>query len=142
MAICGTQRVSTWPSQAMDSMPWEKTSGMPAALAKSVSTWMGLWSPEAPQYSANVSREIGGVSNDGRASSTWMPSKFSAVAFMSALLCVADHRDTVQVGHQFVALVGHARLAHHELKRAALLVINVGYALLEGQRVARIGHGM
>jgi hypothetical protein len=39
-------------------------------------------------------------------------------------------RDAAQLGHRLAALVGHAGLAHHELQRPALLVVDVVDALL------------
>jgi hypothetical protein len=43
---------------------------MPALRAKSESTWIGLWSPEAPQYSASVKRDKAGKVMGGIASPT------------------------------------------------------------------------
>ena len=43
-----SQSVTDCATKPMDSMPWAKTSPMPAALAKAASWWMGLKSPEAP----------------------------------------------------------------------------------------------
>jgi hypothetical protein len=40
---------------------------------------------------------------------------------------IAHHRRGHEVGDVFAALVGHARLAHHEFQRAALLVVDVGH---------------
>src|SRR3990167_6836980 len=95
-----------------------------------MSTCIGLWSPEAPQYSASVSRLIGGVVKAGSASPTlsWEVST------------MADHRDAVKIGHMRAVLVGDAGLAHDELEQAAFLVVDVGDALLEAQRVAGIHH--
>ena len=41
--------VTSRPKKPIDSMPWANTSLNPNFLAKSRSTWMGLWSPEPPQ---------------------------------------------------------------------------------------------
>ena len=41
-------------------MPCANTSFMPAPRAKSMSMWIGLWSPEAPANKARVVRLIGG----------------------------------------------------------------------------------
>ena len=47
--FCGTQLVTRRPRKAIDSMPWANTSLKPNFFAKSMSTWIGLWSPEPPQ---------------------------------------------------------------------------------------------
>ena len=70
IAGCGTQWVSSRPSHAIDSMPCAMTSGMPARRAKSMSMWIGLWSPEAPAKSASVVRSSGGSASSGSRSPT------------------------------------------------------------------------
>ena len=51
-------------------MPCAKTSFMPALCAKSMSMWIGLWSPEAPANRASVVRLMGGSCSTGMASPT------------------------------------------------------------------------
>ena len=106
-------------------MPCANTSTMPALRAKSMSMWIGLWSPEAPAKSASVVRLIGGSASGGSVSPTLMASKLSLLMSW-VLLAVAMHEHAAQVGHVLAALVGDARLVHDELQRAALLVVDVG----------------
>jgi hypothetical protein len=67
---CGAQLVNNLPSHAIDSIPCATTSGMPAARAKSMSVWMGLWSPDAPANSPSVARVSGGSASAGSSSPT------------------------------------------------------------------------
>jgi hypothetical protein len=54
---------------------------------------------------------------------------------------VAIDGDATQFGHRLAALVADRGLAHDELERAALLVVDVLDALAEGQAVARMTPG-
>jgi hypothetical protein len=44
-----------------------------------MSTWIGLWSPEAPQYKASARREMGSVVKAGRPSPGCRVSRFGAL---------------------------------------------------------------
>src|SRR5256885_17125159 len=99
----------------MPSMPCANTSSRPAARAKSLSTWIGLWSPDAPQYSASVRRLIGSACSAGSSVPTCTSSKRRSA--------IADHREAFHVGDQPAVLVGHPRLAQPELECAALPLV-------------------
>src|SRR3990167_8620461 len=118
----------------MDNMPCANTSFMPAFLAKSMSMWIGLWSPEAPANRASVVRLIGASCNTGRASPTWI---FCASNVMASPLGVAHDDDRVQIGDMFAKLVRDLRVVDDELQRTALLVVDVAHPGLKAQGVAR-----
>src|ERR1700676_1864965 len=119
----------------MESMPCANTSSMPACRAKSMSIWMGLWSPEAPAYKASVVRVMGEVSRCGIASPTWMVSKTGADAFIRPLL-ISDDGDRPKFRHQRAARFFHDGFADDEFERAAFFPVYVRNMRFELQRLA------
>src|SRR5260370_37985776 len=107
----------------MESIPCANTSSMPAARAKSRSTCIGLWSPEAPANNASVSREIGSVSRD-------------------LGLSMAHHQQAAELGYQAARGVLDRGFLYYEFQRAVLLVINIRDARRERQSVACVNHRM
>src|SRR6218665_125313 len=109
-------------------MPCANTSSRPALRAKSMSMWIGLWSPEAPAYSASVVREIAGNCSAGMLSPTCMSCN-AGVAMLSCLHELALHHGCAQI----------APLLAQELECSALLVVDVDDLLLVAEGVAGVG---
>src|SRR6218665_2507403 len=119
-------------------MPCANTSSRPALRAKSMSMWIGLWSPEAPAYSASVVREIAGNCSAGMLSPTCMSCN-AGVAMFSCLHELALHQGCAQIGDVRAVLVADARLLDQELECSALLVVDVDDLLLVAEGVAGVG---
>ena len=58
--------MTTRTAEAIVNMPWAITSGRPTAWAKRWFQWIGLKSPEAPQYMTRFTR-CTGTDSDGSA---------------------------------------------------------------------------
>src|SRR6218665_2858874 len=119
-------------------MPCANTSSRPALRAKSMSMWIGLWSPEAPAYSASVVREIAGNCSAGMLSPTCMSCN-AGVAMLSCLHELALHQGCAQIGDVHAVLVADARLLDQELECSALLVVDVDDFLVVAEGVGGVG---